>query len=217
MHARAHALAGSGRRRRGCTTRSDSAWSSRLRRSLARSGYTSTAEPVRPYTYPSSSSRTRTWHSPPLAASVGQFAIQLAALSGYKVATTASPKNFELVNGLGASAVFDYRDPDVVANIKAATHDSVRAALDTISLKETQAISAAVISPEGGKVMHILAVIADATVRTDVERECEFRNIVSQALGSNSPELTRLGSYDHLLCVGPRVYVCDGIPCTRGA
>lgn len=97
----------------------------------------------------------------PSAASVGQFAIQLAALSGYKVAKTASPKNFELVKGLGASAVFDYRDPDVVANIKAATHDSVRAALDTISLKETQAISAAVISPEGGKVMHILAVVAD--------------------------------------------------------
>ena len=118
----------------------------------------------------------------PRAASVGQFAIQLAALSGYKVATTASPKNFELVNGLGASAVFDYRDPDVVANIKAATHDSVRAALDTISLKETQAISAAVISPEGGKVMHILAVIADATARTDVVRECELSFSISQAL-----------------------------------
>ena len=68
-----------------------------------------------------------------------------------------------------------------MANIKAATHDSVRAALDTISLKETQAISAAVISPEGGKVMHILAVIADATARTDVVRECELPFTVSQA------------------------------------
>ncbi|KAM5538111.1 hypothetical protein V8D89_008308 [Ganoderma adspersum] len=114
------------------------------------------------------------------ASSVGQFAIQLAALSGYKVTTTASPKNFEFVKGLGASAVFDYRDPDVVASIKAATHDSVRAAFDTISVKESQAISAAVIAPEGGKVMHILAVIADATAKTDVVRESM---IIYSALG----------------------------------
>ena len=37
-------------------------------------------------------------------ASVGLFAIQLAKLSGYKVITAVSPKNFELVKSLGADA-----------------------------------------------------------------------------------------------------------------
>lgn len=39
--------------------------------------------------------------------SVGQYAIQLAKLSGYKVATVASPHNHELVKNLGADVVFD--------------------------------------------------------------------------------------------------------------
>ncbi|GJJ16118.1 hypothetical protein Clacol_010398 [Clathrus columnatus] len=40
-------------------------------------------------------------------ASVGQFAIQLAHLSGYKVITVASPTNHPLVKGLGADVVLD--------------------------------------------------------------------------------------------------------------
>ena len=39
--------------------------------------------------------------------SVGQYAIQLAKLSGYMVATVASPHNHELVKSLGAGVVFD--------------------------------------------------------------------------------------------------------------
>jgi len=39
--------------------------------------------------------------------SVGQYAIQLAKLSGYKVATVASPKNHQLLATLGADLVFD--------------------------------------------------------------------------------------------------------------
>lgn len=39
--------------------------------------------------------------------SVGQYTIQLAKLSGYKVATVASPHNHELVKNLGADVVFD--------------------------------------------------------------------------------------------------------------
>ncbi|WP_345817595.1 zinc-binding alcohol dehydrogenase family protein (plasmid) [Paraburkholderia sp. PREW-6R] len=46
--------------------------------------------------------------------SVGSCAIQLAAAAGYEVVTTASPKNFEYVKGLGASQVFDYNDAQVV-------------------------------------------------------------------------------------------------------
>jgi len=52
------------------------------------------------------------------ASSVGQFAVQLAKLAGLTVVATASPKNHELLKSLGATHVFDYRDPDVVKKIK---------------------------------------------------------------------------------------------------
>ena len=49
--------------------------------------------------------------------SVGSCAIQLAVAAGYEVVTTASPRNFDYVRGLGASLVFDYHDPKVVASM----------------------------------------------------------------------------------------------------
>ncbi len=49
--------------------------------------------------------------------SVGSAAIQLAAAAGYEVVTTASPRNFDYVRGLGASQVFDYNDANVVETI----------------------------------------------------------------------------------------------------
>ncbi|OBT79849.1 hypothetical protein VF21_01536 [Pseudogymnoascus sp. 05NY08] len=54
------------------------------------------------------------------ATSVGCNAIQLAVAAGYEVITTSSPKNFDYVRGLGASAVFDYSSPTVTADILAA-------------------------------------------------------------------------------------------------
>ena len=49
--------------------------------------------------------------------SVGSNAIQLAVASGYEVITTASPKNFDYVNKLGASRVFDYNSETVISDI----------------------------------------------------------------------------------------------------
>ena len=51
---------------------------------------------------------------------VGSNAIQLAVASGYEVITTASPRNFEYVKGLGASEVFDYKSETVIQHIIAA-------------------------------------------------------------------------------------------------
>ncbi|KAI0924688.1 hypothetical protein AcW2_005498 [Taiwanofungus camphoratus] len=101
--------------------------------------------------------------------SVGQYAVQLAHLSGYKVVSTASPRNFELVKSLGADAVFDYKDPEAVSKIKAATGDSVKAAFDTISLKDSQESSAHVIGPDGGRLVLVLAPVPEAKVRDDVQ------------------------------------------------
>ncbi|KAJ7116394.1 chaperonin 10-like protein [Mycena epipterygia] len=67
------------------------------------------------------------------ASAVGQYTIQLAALSGLQVITTASPRNHALLTALGASAVFDYRDPEVCAKIRAATEDKLARAVDCIS------------------------------------------------------------------------------------
>lgn len=51
------------------------------------------------------------------ASSVGGNAIQLARAAGLEVLTTASKKNFEFVEKLGASMVFDYTSDSVVADI----------------------------------------------------------------------------------------------------
>jgi NADPH:quinone reductase-like Zn-dependent oxidoreductase len=58
------------------------------------------------------------------ATSVGANAIQLARAAGYTVITTASPRNHERMRALGASAVFDYRDPEVVEKIASAARGS---------------------------------------------------------------------------------------------
>ncbi|EON66283.1 hypothetical protein W97_05676 [Coniosporium apollinis CBS 100218] len=55
--------------------------------------------------------------------SVGQYAIQLAALYSFDVITTCSSKNFELVKKLGAKHVFDYKSEDVIDRIKEVAPD----------------------------------------------------------------------------------------------
>ncbi|KAF8489565.1 hypothetical protein F5888DRAFT_1892883 [Russula emetica] len=64
-------------------------------------------------------------------------AIQFAKLGGLRVLTTACSKNFDLVKGLGADEVFDYRDEGVVEKIRAATGDALNIAIDTISEGKT--------------------------------------------------------------------------------
>jgi NADPH:quinone reductase-like Zn-dependent oxidoreductase len=49
--------------------------------------------------------------------SVGCNAIQLAVAAGYEVISTCSPNNFDLLKSLGASEVFDYKDPAVDSKI----------------------------------------------------------------------------------------------------
>ncbi|KAF8468901.1 chaperonin 10-like protein [Kalaharituber pfeilii] len=63
----------------------------------------------------------------------GMGAIQFAKLSGLKVVTTSSPKNFKLLKSFGADEVIDYRDPDLVEKIKAATDNNLHHAFDCIS------------------------------------------------------------------------------------
>jgi NADPH:quinone reductase-like Zn-dependent oxidoreductase len=90
------------------------------------------------------------------ASAVGQYAIQFAKLGGLRVVTTASSKNFDLVKGLGADEVFDYRDEGVVEKIRVATGNALDIAFDTISEGKTPVQVTGAIGEKGGKVAIIL-------------------------------------------------------------
>ncbi|KAM0192278.1 hypothetical protein ACHAPI_008453 [Fusarium lateritium] len=59
------------------------------------------------------------------AGAVGQAAIQVAKAAGFNpIITTASPQNHEALKKLGATEVFDYRSPSVVADIRTSIKSS---------------------------------------------------------------------------------------------
>ncbi|OOQ91706.1 Protein TOXD [Penicillium brasilianum] len=88
----------------------------------------------------------------------GTLAIQFAKLSGYKVLTTCSPHNFDLVTGLGADAVFDYKDPQSAAEIRKLTDNNLKLVFDCISLEASAKYCEAAISTEGGEYSALLNV-----------------------------------------------------------
>jgi len=63
----------------------------------------------------------------------GTFAMQLLKMSGYRVITTCSPKNFKLVEEYGAEKAFDYHSPTCGEDIRAYTKNSLEYALDIIT------------------------------------------------------------------------------------
>ncbi|KAK4235125.1 chaperonin 10-like protein [Achaetomium macrosporum] len=78
----------------------------------------------------------------------GLLGIQFAKLSGYRVATTCSPSNFDYVKSLGADGVFDYHSPTVVDEIKAWSNnaDALTLAWDCVATDDSARICAAVLS-----------------------------------------------------------------------
>ncbi|KAH7209031.1 hypothetical protein DER44DRAFT_809013 [Fusarium oxysporum] len=81
--------------------------------------------------------------------SVGQYAIQIAAIFGFKIVTTCSPHSFDLVRSLGASHVFDYNDSDVVKSIKD-TAPGLRYVFDTIGNEMSSTTASQAIDETGG-------------------------------------------------------------------
>ncbi|KAE9401298.1 GroES-like protein [Gymnopus androsaceus JB14] len=93
---------------------------------------------------------------------VGHHAVQLAALSGYKVFVTASPAAFEDLKALGASELFDYKDPDVAQKIKAAAGEQgITLAVDTVSENGTTELVVASLSTTSAK-NHVITVLPNA-------------------------------------------------------
>ncbi|KAJ6007414.1 Protein TOXD [Penicillium herquei] len=88
----------------------------------------------------------------------GTLAIQYAKLSGYKVLTTCSLHNFELVKNLGADEVYDYKDITTAAAIRAATGDKLKFVFDTISTLSSTEYCEAALSTEGGEYSSLLRI-----------------------------------------------------------
>ncbi|KAJ0365579.1 hypothetical protein COL154_004436 [Colletotrichum chrysophilum] len=81
--------------------------------------------------------------------SVGLYAIQIAALHGFKVITTCSTRHFDLVKSLGAKYAFDYHDDDVVESIKQAA-PGLKYVFDTIGNKSSSGLASRAIDERGG-------------------------------------------------------------------
>ncbi|KAI8205651.1 Zinc-type alcohol dehydrogenase-like protein [Colletotrichum sp. SAR 10_86] len=81
--------------------------------------------------------------------SVGLYAIQIAALHGFKVITTCSPRHFDLVKSLGAKHALDYHDDNVVESIKQAA-PGLKYVFDTIGNKSSSGLASRAIDERGG-------------------------------------------------------------------
>jgi len=104
------------------------------------------------------------------ATSVGQFAIQLAKLTGLRVATVSSPKRFDMLKALGADVVLDYNDPDIVGKLKEKTRDAIDYGLDCISENDSYLLAQQAFSPRGGHLVCLLVPKGDLP-RPDVKTE----------------------------------------------
>lgn len=78
----------------------------------------------------------------------GSLGIQFAKLSGYNVITTCSPKNNDFVKSLGASAAYDYKDPECGKKINKDTNNKLKLIWDTIALESSAKICGDAISTE---------------------------------------------------------------------
>ncbi|KAF9045142.1 chaperonin 10-like protein [Panaeolus papilionaceus] len=88
--------------------------------------------------------------------STGQYAVQLAALSGLRVISTSSPANFDLVKSLGAEEVYDYNDSRTQKRIFSSTKGELRSAIDCFSSGTTPGQISGSLSKEGGKIVTML-------------------------------------------------------------
>ncbi|PQE31231.1 Zinc-binding alcohol dehydrogenase domain-containing cipB protein [Rutstroemia sp. NJR-2017a WRK4] len=87
------------------------------------------------------------------ASAVGSASIQLAKHLGYTVFATASPQHHQYLKSLGASALFDYRDPDAVSKIVEEAKSSgvkLDIGIDSIAENDTAKLSADILSATGG-------------------------------------------------------------------
>ncbi|RMZ90995.1 hypothetical protein DV736_g1773, partial [Chaetothyriales sp. CBS 134916] len=99
---------------------------------------------------------------------MGTVGTEFAKLSGYKVVTTCSPRNFDLAKSFGADEVVDYKDPEAVEKVKKIVGGQVKYVWDTISDQQTADFCGKVIAP-GGK---LGAIRSEVPKREDITITC---------------------------------------------
>jgi NADPH:quinone reductase-like Zn-dependent oxidoreductase len=125
----------------------------------------------------------------------GGLIVQLAIMRGATVVATAGPGSAARVRGYGATAVFDYHDPDWPARVREASHDGrgVEAAVNTARDGAAAAIEAVA---DGGRLATITGdpprpergvTVADVYVRADGVRLAAL--VAALADGMLSPHL----------------------------
>ncbi|KAJ5928194.1 Polyketide synthase enoylreductase [Penicillium verhagenii] len=82
---------------------------------------------------------------------IGLLAIQMVKLCGYRVITTCSPRNFDLVRSYGADLVFDYNSPTCAKDVRAATKNTLRFVLDPFSEAKTLRLCHEAMGRTGGR------------------------------------------------------------------
>lgn len=96
----------------------------------------------------------------------GTLGIQFAKLAGYKVITTCSPRNNDLVKSRGADEVFDYTDPECAGKIRKLTENKLRYAWDTVGKGEN--ICAGALSSDSA-ICHFGSILNNDFPRKDVK------------------------------------------------
>lgn len=101
--------------------------------------------------------------------SVGQFALQILRWYGYtKRLSTASKRNHTLLKDYGATSLFDYNDPEAIAQIsEAAGWGGVNLVLDCIGSQSGSLAPVAKIAGKGATVAILLPVVVHDASETD--------------------------------------------------
>ncbi|KAG9010815.1 hypothetical protein FRB94_009722 [Tulasnella sp. JGI-2019a] len=102
--------------------------------------------------------------------SVGIYAITLAKLAGFQVATTASHRNHEFLKKLGTDVIFDYKDPEAPKKIKEWSNGKITHAFDTISEHGSTKLCGQAFSDQGGKIVTLLPNNESGVANVTVER-----------------------------------------------
>lgn len=123
------------------------------------------------------------------ASSVGQYAIQVAKLSGFSpIITTASPHNAAYLQGLGATHVLDraLSGDALRAAVKQITSAPIEFAYDAVSGADTQTAGYELLAPGGAIVIVLANAVPEAKQTKDRKIEHVFGNV-------NAPQNRALG------------------------
>ncbi|KAF3055672.1 Protein TOXD [Daldinia childiae] len=101
----------------------------------------------------------------------GMFGLQYARLSGWRVLTTCSPRNFQLVKALGAHEAFDYHDSEAcAAEIRTATNNDLCYAFDCVSEGSSLQICADALTSKSGVAVYTASLpVGDKFPRQDIQ------------------------------------------------